>query len=213
MADENTGQSQKTEDPTQKKLEDSREKGQVASSREVNNWFMILVMALFVMTLVPSLMSDLHGVFLKFIQFPHAIPMDKGQLGITLNRLALDVLIALSMPLLLLVVVAVLSGLVQTGVIFAPDRLKPKLEKISPLAGAKRLFSLRSLTEFAKGVDHLALRIQDVAREHGIPVVENPAVARALYAAVDLDQEVPPEHFKAVAEIIGYVLRLKGKMN
>ena len=63
----------------------------------------------------------------------------------------------------------------------------------------------------AKGVDSLALRIREVAEEHDIPIVENPPLARALHAAVELDQEIPPEHFIAVAEVIGYVMRLKGK--
>ncbi|MGE4280333.1 MAG: flagellar biosynthesis protein FlhB [Magnetospirillum sp.] len=63
----------------------------------------------------------------------------------------------------------------------------------------------------AKGVDLVAKRIRDLADEHDVPIVENPPVARALYAAVELDQEIPPEHYKAVAEIIGYVMRLKGK--
>ena len=63
----------------------------------------------------------------------------------------------------------------------------------------------------AKGIDTLAFRIREVAEEHDIPIVENPPLARALHAAVDLDQEVPPEHFVAVAEVIGYVMRLKGK--
>lgn len=62
----------------------------------------------------------------------------------------------------------------------------------------------------AKGVDHLALRIREIAEENGIPVVENPPVARALYATVEVDAEVPGEHYKAVAEIIGYVMKLKG---
>jgi len=62
----------------------------------------------------------------------------------------------------------------------------------------------------AKGVDHLALRIREIAEENGVPVVENPPVARALYATVEIDAEVPNEHYKAVAEIIGYVMKLKG---
>jgi flagellar biosynthetic protein FlhB len=62
----------------------------------------------------------------------------------------------------------------------------------------------------AKGVDFLAARIRAVAEEHNIPLVENPPLARALYAAVDLDEEIPQEHYKAVAEVIGYVMRLKG---
>jgi flagellar biosynthetic protein FlhB len=64
----------------------------------------------------------------------------------------------------------------------------------------------------AKGVDALALRIREVAKEHGVPVVENPPLARALHATVDVDEAIPPEHYKAVAQIIGYILRLSGKV-
>ncbi|MGE5514259.1 MAG: flagellar biosynthesis protein FlhB [Bacteroidota bacterium] len=63
----------------------------------------------------------------------------------------------------------------------------------------------------AKGADLVAKRIRDLATENEVPIVENPPLARALYATVELDQEVPPEHYKTVAEIIGYVMRLKGQ--
>jgi flagellar biosynthesis protein FlhB len=58
----------------------------------------------------------------------------------------------------------------------------------------------------AKGVDSLALRIRDLAREHGVPVIENPPLARALYATVKVDETIPTEHFEAVARIIGFIL-------
>lgn len=61
----------------------------------------------------------------------------------------------------------------------------------------------------AKGVDNIALKIREIAREHDIPVVENVPLARALYAAVEIDDEIPVEHYHAVAEIIGYVMGLK----
>ena len=61
----------------------------------------------------------------------------------------------------------------------------------------------------AKGVDNIALKIREVARQHEIPIVENVPLARALYATVEIDQEIPAEHYQAVAEIIGYVMRLK----
>lgn len=63
----------------------------------------------------------------------------------------------------------------------------------------------------AKGVDAIALKIREVAGEHRVPIVENPPLARALYATVDIDEEIPVEHYQAVAEVIGYVLRLKGR--
>ncbi len=64
----------------------------------------------------------------------------------------------------------------------------------------------------AKGVDSLALRIRTVAEEHDVPIVENPPLARALYDTVDLEQEIPTAHYQAVAEVIGYVMRLKGRL-
>ena len=65
----------------------------------------------------------------------------------------------------------------------------------------------------AKGVDFLAQRICEVAEENDVPIVENPPLARALYATVEIDEEIPEEHYKAVAEIIGYVMRLQGKLS
>jgi flagellar biosynthetic protein FlhB len=61
----------------------------------------------------------------------------------------------------------------------------------------------------AKGADLIARRIREVAQEHDIPLVENPPLARALHATVELDQEIPQEHYRAVAEIIGYVMKLR----
>jgi flagellar biosynthetic protein FlhB len=61
----------------------------------------------------------------------------------------------------------------------------------------------------AKGQDNIALKIREIAREHDVPIVENVPLARALYATVELDQEIPVEHYHAVAEIIGYVMGLK----
>lgn len=62
----------------------------------------------------------------------------------------------------------------------------------------------------AKGMDSLALRIREVAAQHGVPIVENPPLARALHR-LEPDTEVPPEHWQAVAEVISYVYRLQGR--
>lgn len=64
----------------------------------------------------------------------------------------------------------------------------------------------------AKGVDALALKIREVAKEHNVPIIENPPLARALHATVEVDEVIPQEHFKAVAQVIGYVMRLTGKI-
>ena len=62
----------------------------------------------------------------------------------------------------------------------------------------------------AKGMDEVAARIRALAAEHRVPLVASPALARALHK-VELDAEVPAEHFKAVAEIIAYIWRLRGQ--
>ena len=61
----------------------------------------------------------------------------------------------------------------------------------------------------AKGVDFMAQRIKEKAKENNIEIVENKQLARALYATVDVDKEIPPELFQAVAEILAYVYKLK----
>ncbi|MHC5023403.1 MAG: EscU/YscU/HrcU family type III secretion system export apparatus switch protein, partial [Planctomycetota bacterium] len=64
----------------------------------------------------------------------------------------------------------------------------------------------------AKGADFLALRIRQIAVQHGIPVVERKPLARALYREVPVGREVPPEFYQAVAEILAYVYRLGGRV-
>ncbi len=63
----------------------------------------------------------------------------------------------------------------------------------------------------AKGTELIAKKIISIAREHGVPVIENPPVARALFRMVDLNQQIPPELYKAVAEILLFVYNLKNK--
>ena len=64
----------------------------------------------------------------------------------------------------------------------------------------------------AKGMDALALKIREVAKANNVPIIENPPLARALHATVEVDEVIPQEHFKAVAQVIGYVMRLTGKI-
>ena len=356
MAEEQQDASQKTEEPTQKRQQDARDKGQVAKSQEVSHWFMILAFAILVAFFLPASARRVGDVLLPFIQMPHAMRLDPGALARLLADTVGALGLALLLPLLFLLVAAFLSGFVQTGLIISAEQIKPKWEKLSLIKGFKRQFSLRALVEFskglfkltivglviglvlwpehesipaiatlemtqflelvralglriliavvavmtviagldflfqksqhlkqlrmskqelkdeykqtegdpmvkarlrqirterarqrmmaavpeadvvvtnpthyavalkydmgsmaapkvtAKGVDNIALKIREVAEEHKVPLVENPPLARALYAAVEIDQEVPPDHYKAVAEVISYIMRLKGKL-
>jgi flagellar biosynthesis protein FlhB len=68
-------------------------------------------------------------------------------------------------------------------------------------------------TVVAKGKNYLAARIRQKAIEHGIPIVENPPLAQALYKSVDVGQEIPPHLYRAVAEILAYIFKLmNGKL-
>jgi flagellar biosynthetic protein FlhB len=60
----------------------------------------------------------------------------------------------------------------------------------------------------AKGVDDLALKIREVAKAHDVPIIEDPPLARALFASADIDEPIPREHYEAVAKVIGFVMRL-----
>ncbi|MGC4077407.1 MAG: flagellar biosynthesis protein FlhB [Rubrivivax sp.] len=63
----------------------------------------------------------------------------------------------------------------------------------------------------AKGADAVAFRIRELAKQSDVPIIENPPLARALFAAVEIDQFIPPEHFRAVAEVIGFVMRIEAR--
>lgn len=154
---ENDDESQKTEDPTAKRLADSRNRGEVASSREVANWFMLFSAAVAVALFAPFSAMKIVGVAYKFIERPHDISVDSNALSQMASDLGWAVGWALAAPLGLFLVAAVASSLVQYGLLFAPEKIKPTLSKISPIAGAKRMFSLRSVTELIKGLVKIAL--------------------------------------------------------
>jgi flagellar biosynthetic protein FlhB len=71
--------------------------------------------------------------------------------------------------------------------------------------------SMKAPKVIAKGADFLALRIRQLAAEHGIPMVERKELARGLYRNVNVGDEVPPQFYNAVAEILAYVYRLSGR--
>ncbi len=348
---------EKTEDPTAKKLEKAAQQGQVASSQEIKNWAILLGATLMVIALAPWLTGRIYLVIRTFLESPHAIATDVRGIQHVFSDLIGSVGLVVLPVMGLMFVLAIGASLGQTGFIWSPEKIQPKLTKFNPISGAKKLFSGNQLLELvkgllkiiivgvvafavaipllsdletlvgrdllhildrmwllaiglvmgtvgvmtvvavldlfyvrwkhnkdlrmtkqevkderknqegdpviksklrsirmqrarvrmmaaledatvvvtnpthyavalkysmedtqapilvAKGLDKLALRIREKAEEHDVPIVENPPLARALYAGVELEQEIPEEHFKAVAEVIGYVMKLKGKLN
>ena len=351
MADENDA-AEKTEDPTQKRLDDAHDRGDVAKSQEVNTWFMIAGATLVLSTFSGSIGGGILMPLRNVLANAWMIHADGPGLLALSQSLGIALIAALGVPLLMLMIAAIAGNLVQHRLVWSGESLKPKLSKISPMAGAKRVFgkqaaanfakgifkvmalgavmtailwperhrldamvrfdpaailgvtitltlqllgavvallalvatadyffqyrqwferqkmSLREMKEefkqsegdphikgrirqlrharmkkrmmaavpkasviitnpthyavalsyergmsapvcVAKGVDTIALKIREVAKAHDIPIVENVALARALHATVQIDDEIPVEHYHAVAEIIGYVMGLK----
>ncbi len=357
MPDEDQDESQKTEDPTQKRLDDAFKKGQVPNSREVTSLLMLVVFALTLIWIMPSIMERAALNMTGFISSAHDFRIDSRTATQISTEVLKSVLFLMVVPVSILILIIYLSSLIQHPILFSPDSFMPKLERISPLKGLKRLFSMRSLMEFikgvlkitlvavvgyivvypslneimhiqsesimamllliselatrmmigvctfmgviavidflyqkyehikslkmskrdlkdefkqtegspeikaklreirnkraqsrmmqsvpdadvvitnpthysialkydeemhqapmvvAKGMDFVALKIREVAKENDVPIVENPPLARALYASVELEEEVPFKYYEAVAEVIRYIYKLKGKKN
>ncbi len=356
MAEDQTDDSQKTEDPTPKKLEEARKRGQVAMSREVNNWVMLAAATLFIGTIGGTMMAQLSDMMRIFIEQAHDLPGAPGGLSVILGESLKRAFMILLLPFLLLICAAFFAPFLQIGPLFAPEVIKPELSKVSIIKGFGRLFSMRSLMEFAKGIakicivgliagiiiypyldkfehmmdmpvimavdelryltlkmmvgvlvvlmviaaidlayqryeynkkmrmsrqeikdeykqsegdphikgklrqlrmekarqrmmqevpsadvvitnpthfsialkynpdespapivvakgmDEIALRIREIAKENDIVMYEDKPLARALYDVVEIGEMIPTEHFQAVAKIISYVFKLKGKL-
>jgi flagellar biosynthetic protein FlhB len=353
MAEADQHDAERTEDPTQKRIDDAISRGDVVKSQEVSTWFVIAGAALVLAAFAGSMSGGLTTSFRGLIANSYQIPVDGRALISIGGRLGIEVLAAIGIPLLVLVLAAIGGNMIQHRLVWSAEPMKPKLSKISPMAGLKRLFSKQALANFvkglvklvvigavmtallwpqrhrleglvqtdllgtlsltkslaldllgavvailafvaaadylfqyrqwyerqkmslremkdefkqtdgdpmikakirqlrqnrmrkrmmaqvpkasvvitnpthfaialqyergmnapvclAKGIDAVALKIREVAEQHAIPVVENPPLARALHASVEIDEEITPEHYKAVAEVIGYVMKLRG---
>lgn len=355
-AEEEKDQDQKTEEATSHKLQQAFEKGQVAFSREVTHWFALGSLALSMVMFFPFSMSYLKEYLVFFIISAHQLPLDSASSQQILSTSLIKTIISL-LPLFgLLIAAAIGAGLLQTRMAIQFDAMIPKLNRISPASGFKRIFSVRSIVDFiknlaklavisiclfvflrgqllkvsrwadmapelffatvkglilktlliilcllmliaildylyqkyeflknlrmtreevkkefketegdpqikqkrrqlsqerlrkgminevpeatvvitnpthfsvalryehetmdapvviAKGMDLIALKIREIARENNVPIVENPPLARALYKGVEINQEIPQEHYKAVADVIRFVMTLKKRL-
>src|SRR5262245_37339803 len=140
--------SDKTEDPTLKRLDEAIQRGDVAKSQEVNTCFVMAAVALVLVGFSRSLASGLTTTMRGLVANRHRVPMDRGGLADLAAKLELDVLAATAIPFLLLALAAIGGNMIQHRLVWSAEQLKPKLSKISPVAGAKRLFSKFALVNF-----------------------------------------------------------------
>jgi flagellar biosynthetic protein FlhB len=358
MAEEKDS-SQKTEEPTPRRIEEALKRGQVAFSRELTNFIMLILITLFIVWIFPNVITKANLQLGNYINQPHNFVEDIQ--GGDVIKLAISIVsdfgVILIVPFLISIVGAIFSSFIQNGFVYSPEAIMPSLQKISPLNGLKRLFSLRAIIDFikgllklslvgiaaylvirpeldtleflhqldfnsmlvvllqliskmfivicvvmgfiavvdiiyerfqhhknlmmtkeevkeemrqsegnpeikaklravrlerikkrmiaqvpkadviitnpthfavalkydkksmpapqviAKGQDYLALKIREIAKKNKVPIVENPPLARALFDSVEVDEYVPFEHYKAVAEIIVKIMKFGNRKN
>lgn len=151
MADE-SDDTEKTEDPTQKRLDDAIERGDVVKSQEVNTWFVIAGATLVLSTFAGSVGGGFEMPLRNLIANSWQIRTDGPGLLALAVQIEYVLVAALGVPLLLLVLAAVAGNIVQHRFVWSGEALKPKLSKISMVSGAKRIFGKQAAANFAKGL-------------------------------------------------------------
>src|SRR5438874_1637721 len=155
MADEQD--SDRSEDPSAKRLDEALQRGDVVKSQEVSTWFVIgggaLMLAAFSGTMSGGLNTTLRGI----VANAHQIPVDGIGLIALAGRMEREVLAAIGIPLGLLVLAALAGNVIQHRLVWSTEALRPQFSKISPLAGLKRLFSVQAVVNFIKGLVKIAV--------------------------------------------------------
>src|SRR5690606_27511122 len=152
MSSEAPEQDSKTEDPSQKKLEEAHKKGDVAKSQEVVTWFMLLGSAAIFAMMAPATAANLTASLKVLLMNADRFEVGGAGFGAFFSDLALTLVGTVLVPLVVLSTCAILANLIQHRPLLSTEPITPKFSKISPLAGAKRLFSTESLVNFAKGL-------------------------------------------------------------
>jgi flagellar biosynthesis protein FlhB len=150
MADEDDG-GERSEDPTQKRLDDALERGDVAKSQEVNTWFMIAGATLVISNFSGSI-GDIQTPLKNIIANSWMIRVDGPGLLMLMQNLEYVLFAALGLPILMLVIAALAGNMLQHRLVWSAESLTPKFSKVSPMEGAKRVFGKQALANFAKGL-------------------------------------------------------------
>jgi flagellar biosynthetic protein FlhB len=150
MADENDS-SDKTQDPTQKRLDDAHDRGDVAKSQEVNTWFMIAGATLVLSTFSGSI-GGIEIPLRNLIANSWMVHADGPSLLALAKSLEYMLIAALGVPFLMLAIAAFAGNMVQHRLVWSGESLKPSFSKVSPASGAKRIFGKQAAANFAKGL-------------------------------------------------------------
>src|SRR5262249_61974638 len=139
---------ERSEDPTQKRLDEALERGDVVKSQEVNTWFIIAGATLILMAFSGTMGSALTTTLRGLVANSSAIRVDGRGFLAVVSKLGLEVVGAVAIPLLLLMLAAAAGNLIQHRLVWSAQVLAPKLSKILPVAGLQRLVSQQARAEF-----------------------------------------------------------------
>src|ERR1700756_458343 len=142
----------KTEDPTQKRLDDAHAKGDVAKSQEVNTWFVIAGATLVLSTFSGAMGSNILVPRRNLIANSWMFRTDGHGLLQLAQHIEYALIAAIGVPFLMLMLAAIAGNMIQHRLVWSSESLKPKLSKISPGAGFRRIFGKQAVANFAKGL-------------------------------------------------------------
>lgn len=149
MSNENKS-GHKTEKPTPKRLRDARKKGQIAKSKEVVAAFLTLALVIYLLSALDFMTERLGALMMAPMQ---AMAFGMPRAYIVLGDAAVEVLLWIVLPVLALVVsVAVFGNVVQFGMLYSAETVKPRMDKLNPITQLKNILSLRSLLELFKSI-------------------------------------------------------------
>ncbi len=157
MSGDDQDESQKTEEPTQKRLDDAQEKGNVPIAREINHFLILSVLTILVIMWMPQAMKKTFLSMRVFIQDADLLEIShENAVGVLIDILQ-KIAPILLIPMIILAAVVVVAAIAQNGFRIVPSAIMPKASRISIVEGFKRLFSSRSLVDFIKGLVKLIL--------------------------------------------------------
>ena len=156
MADEEDDSS-KTEEPSQKRLDDAAERGELGRSQEINHWFMFAAAALSLAVFASALSRQLTGALLPFVSAPHAFDTDTVALLNVIHDLVFRSGAAALPAVAVFVVLAIAASVLQSRPTLNVDKIMPDWKRVSPMAGFGRYFSVHNLVEFGKGLGKIII--------------------------------------------------------
>ena len=156
MAEEQTGQ-ERTEEPTERRLQEARKKGQVPRSKELNTMLSLLLASISLLVFGGHISQNLMQISVEGFSIPRELAFDAAQLPFQFMYMASQALLALS-PFMAIMLASVFAGpLLMGGWSFSLESIAFKVEKLDPIKGLARIFSLKGLVELAKALAKFVL--------------------------------------------------------